>query len=42
MGKGEGLFGILDGHGGSDVSEFCKETFPNVVKYNISGFLGRN
>ena len=29
-GDGSGLFGIFDGHGGSQVSEFSSETIPNV------------
>ena len=28
---GSGLFGIFDGHGGSQVSEYCSQVIPNVL-----------
>jgi serine/threonine protein phosphatase PrpC len=31
-GNGSGLFGIFDGHGGSQVSEYCSQVIPNVLR----------
>jgi serine/threonine protein phosphatase PrpC len=30
-GDGSGFFGILDGHGGAEVSEYCATALPNVL-----------
>lgn len=29
--NGSGLFGIFDGHGGSQVSEYSSQVLPNVA-----------
>ena len=30
LGNGSGFYGILDGHGGAEVSEYCANALPNV------------
>jgi serine/threonine protein phosphatase PrpC len=31
------LFGVFDGHGGSDVAAFCARTFPEVIMTRLQG-----
>jgi len=33
------LFAVFDGHGGYEVSIFCKVVFPIVLEWNIEYFL---
>ena len=33
------LFAVFDGHGGYEVSIFCKIVFPIVLEWNIKNFL---
>lgn len=40
-GDGSGLFGILDGHGGAEVSEFCANALPNVYPSLILAIRAR-
>ena len=35
------VFGVFDGHGGSEVAEFCKNNFVRVLKENID-YKGKN